>query len=138
MIILANGKTNEISRRTDATGALWVRLDELPGATGWEIKPQGACLGELCVPLPMDKRDEWIADANGRTWFCYSEFADLLGQKYVRDGDVWSLGSVPEVRRAGLESAIAPDFEVTERNGDKLRLSDLRGRKVVLFTWSSW
>ena len=57
---------------------------------------------------------------------------------HVRDGDVWSLGSVPEVRRVGLESAIAPDFEVTERNGNTLRLSDLRGHKVVLFTWSSW
>ena len=138
MIILANGKTNEVSQRTDAAEALWLRLDELPGATGWQMKPQGACLGELCVPLPVDKREEWIADADGWVWFCYSDFADMIGQKHVRDGDVWSLGSVPEVRRVGLESAIAPDFEVTERNGDPLRLSDLRGHKVVLFTWSSW
>ena len=138
MIILANGKTNEVSQRTDDTGALWVRLDELPGATGWQMKPQGACLGELCVPLPVVKREAWIADADGWVWFCYSDFADMIGQKHVRDGDVWSLGSVPEVRRVGLESAIAPDFEVIERNGNTLRLSDLRGHKVVLFTWSSW
>ena len=138
MIILANGKTNEVTQRTDAQGALWVRIDELPGATGWQMKPQGACLGELCLPLPANKRKAWIADADGWVWFFYSDFADMIGQKYVRDGDVWSLGSVPEVRRVGLESAIAPDFEVTERNGNTLRLSDLRGRKVVLFTWSSW
>ena len=100
MIILANGKTNEVSQRTDATDALWVRLGELPGATGWQMKPQGACLGELCVPLPEDKREEWIADADDWVWFCYSEFADMVGQKHVRDGDVWSLGSVPEVRRS--------------------------------------
>ena len=138
MIILANGKTKEIFQRTDTTDALWVRMDELAAATGWQMKPQGACLGELCVPLPANKRDTWIADADGWVWFCYSEFADLIGQKYVRDGDVWSFGSVPEVRRAGLESAIAPDFAVAERNGNRLRLSDLLGRKVVLFTWSSW
>ena len=138
VIILANGKTNEVSQRTDDTGALWVRLGDLPDATGWQMKPQGACLGELCVPLPMNKREEWIADADDWVWFNYSEFADMIGQKHVRDGDVWSLGSVPEVRRVGLESAIAPDFEVTERNGNPLRLSDLRGHKVVLFTWSSW
>ena len=138
VIILANGKTNEVSQRTDATGALWVRIGELPGATGWQMKPQGACLGELCVPLPVSKREAWIADADGWVWFCYSDFAAMIGQKHVRDGDVWSLGSVPEVRRVGLESAIAPDFEVTERNGNTLRLSDLRGHKVVLFTWSSW
>ena len=138
MIILANGKTTEISQRIDAEGALWVRLDELPGATGWRIKPQGACLGELCVPLPANKREDWAAGTDGMEWFCYSEFADMIGQRYVRDGDVWSLGSVPELRRVGLESAIAPDFELSERNGNTLRLSDLRGRKVVLFTWSSW
>ena len=138
MIILANGMTNEVTRRSDATGALWVRMDELPRATGWQMKPEGACLGELCVPLPTNKREEWIADADDWVWFCYSEFADTIGQKYVRDGDVWSRGSVPGVRSVGLESAIAPDFEVAERNGNKLRLSDLRGHKVVLFTWSSW
>ena len=138
MIILSDGKTSEVAQRSDADGTLWLRLNELPGATGWQMKPQGACLGELCVPLPEDKRSEWIADADDWVWFNYSDFADMIGQKHVRDGDVWSLGSVPEVRRMGLESAIAPDFEVTERNGNRLRLSDLRGHKVVLFTWSSW
>ena len=106
-------------------------------ATGWQMKPQGACRRAVRA-LPVVKQEEWIADADGWVWFCYSDFADMIGQKHVRDGDVWSLGSVPEVRRAGLESAIAPDFEVTERNGNTLRLSDLRGHKVVLFTWSSW
>jgi len=138
VIILSDGKTNEVAQRTDDTETLWVRLNELPDTTGWQMKPEGACLGEICVPLPEHKRDEWIADADDWVWFNYSEFADMLGQKYVRDGDVWSLGSVPAVRQMGLESAIAPDFEVTQCNGDTLRLSDLRGRKVVLFTWASW
>ena len=138
MIILANGRTNRVSRRTGDTEALWVRLNELPDTTGWQMKPQGACLGELCVPLPDDKREEWIADADDWVWLNYSHFAAMIGQRYVRDGDVWSLGSVPAVRAGGLESGIAPDFEVTDRNGDTLRLSDFRGHKVVLFTWSSW
>ena len=30
VIILANGKTNEVSQRTDATKALWVRIGEHP------------------------------------------------------------------------------------------------------------
>ena len=137
MIILANGKTNEVAQRGEDAETLWVRLDELP-ATGWHMKPYGACQGHMCVPVPEAKREAWIADAEDWVWFNYSEFAEMIGQKHVRDGDVWSLGSVPEARRSGLESAIAPDFEVTDRNGDTLRLSDLRGHKVVLFTWSSW
>ena len=108
MIIVANGKTNEFPQRTDDTEALWVRLGELPDATGWQMKPQGACLGELCVPLPESKRDDWIADADDWVWFNYSEFADMVGQKYVRDGDVWSLGSVPAVRQTGLECGGCP------------------------------
>ncbi len=138
MIILANDQTTEVAQRTDKPSGLWLRLDELHKATGWQLKPEGACLGELCVPLPEAKRAAWIADADDWVWLHYSAFADMIGQKYVRDGDVWSVGSVPEVRRSGLESGIAPDFEMVERNGNTLRLSDLRGRKVVLFTWSSW
>ncbi len=138
MIILANDHKTEIARRTDDPSGLWVRVDELPQATGWQMKPEGACLGEMCVPLPEAKREDWIADVDGWVWLDYSSFADMIGQQTVRDGDVWSLSSVPEVRRLGLDSGIAPDFEMTERNGNTLRLSDLRGHKVVLFTWSSW
>ena len=32
----------------------------------------------------------------------------------------------------------APDFEVTLQSGDKARLSDLRGRYVLLQFWGSW
>ncbi len=138
MIILANGQTEEFIQRSDDTEKLWVRIGDLPRATGWQMKLRGMCLGDLCVPLPENRLEEWIADADDWVWFCYSDFADMIGQKYVRDGVVWSLGSVPEVHGAGLQSAVAPDFEVTERSGATLRLSDLRGRKVVLFTWSSW
>ena len=104
MIILANDQTTEVAQRTDTRDELWVRLDELQKATGWQLKPEGACLGELCVPLPEAKREAWIADADDWVWLHYSAFADMIGQRYVRDGDVWSVGSVPEVRprRAGV------------------------------------
>ncbi len=138
MIVIADGKVTEVASRNDNHENLWLKLEELPAATGWQVKPEGACRGELCVPLPEAKRAEWLVDADGSEWLDYSEFAGLIGQKQARDGDVWSLSSIPEVRRSGLEQAIAPDFEVTERNGDTLRLSDLRGHKVVLFTWASW
>jgi len=138
VLIIADGKATEVAQRSDDHETLSVRLHELPEATGWQMKPECACLGELCVPLPEPKRQEWIANTDEDEWLNYSEFADMTGQKYVQDGDVWSLSSIPEVRHSSLESAIAPDFEVTERNGNTLRLSDLRGHKVVLFTWASW
>ncbi len=138
MIVLTSDSTSDIARRSDDTHKLWVRVDQLASATGWQLKPEGVCLGEICVPLVEPEREAWIADADDWVWFCYSAFADKIGQKYVHDDGVWSLGSVPEVRRMGLESGLAPDFEMTDRNGDTVRLSELRGRKVVLFSWASW
>ena len=32
----------------------------------------------------------------------------------------------------------APDFELTSLQGETVRLSDYRGKKVVLFMWASW
>ena len=32
----------------------------------------------------------------------------------------------------------APDFELASLNGGSVRLSDYRGKKVVLFMWASW
>ena len=32
----------------------------------------------------------------------------------------------------------SPDFELPALAGGSARLSDYRGRKVVLFTWASW
>ena len=36
------------------------------------------------------------------------------------------------------EGFLAPDFELTAATGDTLRLSDLRGKAVILNYWASW
>src|SRR6185503_1012556 len=37
---------------TNATGALWVLKKDLPRINGFELKPQGACRADICIPIP--------------------------------------------------------------------------------------
>ena len=32
----------------------------------------------------------------------------------------------------------APDFALPNREGEVVRLSDFRGKKVLIITWASW
>jgi len=140
MIVIANDKSTQVTDIGEPTSDLWIRDDELAEATGFELKPHGACLGELCVPLLGEDKDNMVQSRSDGAWLNMSGLADKLGQKYAvdRDESVWSLGTVPEVRRSTLESGVAPDFEIPDRNGNLVRLSDLRGKKVLVITWASW
>jgi hypothetical protein len=119
---------------------LWVTAEDLPRVNGFVLKPEGACLDELCVPIKQDKDSELFVRRGDDRFVCVSKLADRLGQRYAvdREARVWSLGEVPATRRAFLEQGMAPDFTLPNLEGAPVRLSDLRGRKVMLLTWASW
>lgn len=101
-------------------------------ATGWAIKPEGACKAEMCVPLPDEVRgDDGALDA--------AVLADRLGMPILRDADhgVVALGP-PTVAGRALESAVAPELELPDADGNVFRLSSLHGKKVLLVAWASW
>jgi hypothetical protein len=103
---------------------------DFTAATGWEPKPEGLCRGEICVPAPGaldgDQLDVSIAPAR-------------LGMPLVHDAEhgVWALGPAT-LGGSALVSAVAADPPLTTRDGEAFRLSQLRGRKVVLVAWSSY
>jgi hypothetical protein len=100
-------------------------------ATGWAIKPEGACRAEVCVPLPDEARVDGGVDA--------AVLADRLGMPVLRDEDhgVLALGPSTVVGRA-LETAAAPELELPDVDGNPFRLSSLHGKKVLLVAWASW
>jgi hypothetical protein len=53
-------------------------------------------------------------------------------------GDVWILARGAGERSAALASLDAPDFALPDLADRVHRLSDYRGRKVLLVTWASW
>ncbi len=48
------------------------------------------------------------------------------------------LQPTPENPAIGSLPAVAPDFEVYDHNGNKVHLSDFRGKVVFLNFWASW
>lgn len=118
---------------------LWVSPDDLTRINGFEIKREGACLDAICIPLAEGDSKLRIV-RNGQTWVNVTQLARLVNQPFVYDTDarVWSFGSIPNSQTSLYGSAIAPDFALQDRSGKTVRLSDFRGKKVLLMTWASW
>jgi hypothetical protein len=107
---------------------LEVGADELAQRTGWELRPEGACKGDRCVPLPDSDRDKLDARV----------LSERLGMALVHDESlgVWALG--PESGGRALLSAEMPDVTLPDRDGNQFSLRSLRGTKVLLVCWASW
>jgi len=119
---------------------LWVESADLPRVNGFVLKPEGACLDELCIPIKQDRDSEIFVRRDADRWISVTTLADRLGQTYAvdREARVWSFGEIPATRKAFTEQGMAPDFTLPTVDGRPVRLADLRGRKVLLLTWASW
>lgn len=115
---------------------LWLSNAAVTSASGWTLKPEGLCQGEICVPVP--RKDASHYSSAGATNI--AAFWRLLGRAVLHDrgGSNWLLGSAAAERAAALTSLSAVDFELPDINGQMHRLSDYRGKRVFLTTWSSW
>jgi hypothetical protein len=112
---------------------LTVAPEELTARTGWTVKPEGACKGEVCVPLPPEART-----ADGR--LDAAVLSERLGMPLVRhaETDLWALGPETAVTGRALSTAVAPEVVLPDVAGKEFALSSLRGRKVVMVAWASW
>jgi hypothetical protein len=97
---------------------------EFEAGTGWSIKPEGACKGDVCVPL-------------GRTTsFDLRTAAERLRMALVHDesAGLWALGPEALGDRA-LVSAEAPELVLDDLAGNEFRLSGgLRAVDVATMT----
>ena len=135
--VLYQGKTITLSETGDFhTSGLLIRPDDLSRVNGFVLKPEGACYEDMCIPM----NDALLIEQGGKTWFDLTAFADLLGQPYVADKEagVWSFAEIPAKRESMMVDAMAPDFEVTDRQGNVVRMADFKGKKALIVTWSSW
>lgn len=110
--------------------SLVVAADRFAAATGWESKPEGLCKDVRCVPCADAVVGDGMLDL--------SAVAPRLGMPVVHDADagLWAIG--PESGGPALTSAMAPDLELPDVDGNPFRLSAMHGRKTLLVAWASW
>lgn len=137
--ILYGALETELAGATADRDRLWIPLDELERSTGWTAKPEGLCRDEACVPVPAAHKADWLDEAGRRLDF--AAFAAHLGHAIARDEDrgIWSFG--PPANRGAASGAgpvMAPDVRLPDLDGVLHALSDYRGKKVLLYCWSSW
>ncbi len=97
--------------------------------TGWDITTQGACKGEICVPLE-DTQSEMLD---------IKKVARALGMPLVEEPQlgIWSLG--PEsVNAKALTTAQAPEMILPDLAGKPFHLSSLLGKKVIIYAWAPY
>lgn len=128
-------------QQTQFDGAdLWIQPDDLKRVNDFELKPSGACLAEICIPVIQSGDEALVRISEEKTWFNLTGFARKLDQAFVADtaSRVWSFGEITAARGSFFNDGIAPDFSVPDRTGKQISLSDFRGKKILLLTWASW
>jgi hypothetical protein len=136
--IIYGGRVSQIGGAKPEGDNLWLSSADLTKATGWELKPEGACMGDVCIPIPPARQAEFTRDSGHS--FNLAALARQLGQPVVHDdkNGAWYFGEAAATRRASLASLQAPDFELPDLDGKMHKLSDYRGKKVLLAAWASW
>jgi hypothetical protein len=138
--VLYNGKMVKVTETLADPNDLWTSPADLTRINGFVLKAEGACLEEICIPVRQDRDSELLITRSGKKWFNVTELARKLQQPFKVDHDknVWSFGQIPLKRSSFASDAIAPDFAMQDRKGRPVRLSDFRGKRVLLLTWASW
>jgi hypothetical protein len=115
-------------------GSVRIAADALRDALGWELKPEGLCRGDACVPVT--DRGALVHDDG----LDLAAFAAVLQRPLALDAaeGAAALGTATADRASALASLEAPDFALPDLDGTIHRLSEHRGKKVLLVAYASW
>lgn len=110
--------------------SLVIARAEFEAGTGWELKPEGACRGDVCIPL-VDPPEGDTVDV--------AAIASQMNLPLVADEGhaVWAVGPATVAGRT-LVTAEAPDLTLPDLDGNPFELSSLRGQKVLMVAWSPY
>ncbi len=139
-VVLYDGKASTVDAVLADPTELWIPRQDLIRVTGFELKPEGACLDDICVPVRQGVDSDMLVTRQQQEWFNVSRLAEKISQASVADHDegVWSFSAIPVQRSSFYDRAEAPAFTLADTNGNQVALSDFKGKKIMLLTWASW
>jgi hypothetical protein len=108
--------------------------EALEASLGWTLEDAGLCRGDVCVPIR--DRSKLVVDGE----IDLAEFAAAMERPIVIDTDESSaaLGTPARQRADAMAGLEAPDFSLPDLAGNLHKLSDHRGKKVLLIAYASW
>jgi peroxiredoxin len=116
----------------EVDGAVLIDPAYLPSAIGWELKPEGLCRGDVCVPV----RDHSSLYEGERV--VLARIAAALDRPYLFEDGIAVLGEPRHVRRQASHDLQAPDFALPDLDGRVHRLQEWHGKKKLLVTFATW
>ena len=133
LVVTQDGETTAVEVASNF-GEFAISFDDFARATGWQLKPQGLCIDEICVP------DREADRLTAGTSIDLVEFARVTQQNIVfdRQRQVAALGERADSRSESMSSLLAPDFKLPDIHGRQVSFSDFNRRKRLLLAWSSW
>jgi len=131
--LLTDGTATQTVAVVDG-GSVRLEPETVSRVLGWELKNEGLCKDERCVPV-RDRAQLVRSDG-----IDLQALARTLGQPLALDIEerVAALGASAGERGARLASLEAPDFTLPDLNGQLHSLSEHRGKKVLLVAYASW
>ncbi len=114
--------------------ALLVEADALADVTGWHLRDEGLCRGDVCIPrFALDG----LEHADGLD---LATFARALGRPLAVEpaAALAVLAESPDDQAGAIAAGQAPPFVLPDLDGNPVALADFVGRKKLLLAWSSW
>jgi hypothetical protein len=107
---------------------------DLPEALGWELKPEGLCRENICVPV----RNTSALFSDDQ--LDLAAVAGALGRLAVVDASagIAAVALPRERRQQALDGLLAPSFTLSDLDGVPHHLEEWRGKKKLLFAFASW
>ncbi len=131
--ILDDAHATEADATVDGDRVL-VAASDFAAATGWVLKPEGLCRGEVCVPV----RSRPDAVADGRV--DAAAVAPLLARTALVDAPrgVVAYAAAATAVSDALADRRAADFTLPQLDGTPFTFSAIGRKKKLLVVWASW